>query len=270
MLVSEQKFITLYKYLPCDENSIKPISEGTLKYSSCIDFNDPFDCSPKLHTDNHTLFKEQIKGQLKKLEKKQKLPPSSRFIERNKQTYKTKNKLSEPEYFHRNVAANFGVLSLSKIPDNILMWSHYAQQHKGYILKLSSPLGPATGKFNDLNKSGFNLISLPVTYSEDRPKIKYPFDEETLADTFKKAVTIKANDWSYEQEVRVIDHRRGNGIHDYNRNELLNGVIFGARIEERWKNKIKSELESIQSQCKNKLTIQHAKLSADKFAIEII
>ena len=33
---------------------------------------------------------------------------------------------------------NIGIFSLSKVPDNILMWSHYADSHKGIVLEFDS------------------------------------------------------------------------------------------------------------------------------------
>ena len=30
---------------------------------------------------------------------------------------------------------NFGAFSMSQLKDNILMWSHYANQHKGFCIE---------------------------------------------------------------------------------------------------------------------------------------
>src|SRR5271154_115746 len=34
--------------------------------------------------------------------------------------------------------STFGILSLSKTPDNVLMWSHYAKSHCGFVIEFDS------------------------------------------------------------------------------------------------------------------------------------
>ena len=47
---SEEVFIE-YKYLPFNEGSLKVITEGTVKFTCPLEFNDPFDCQPVAYID---------------------------------------------------------------------------------------------------------------------------------------------------------------------------------------------------------------------------
>lgn len=41
--MKQQEFIYRYKYLPFNENSLKILTEGTIKFTDPETFNDPFD-----------------------------------------------------------------------------------------------------------------------------------------------------------------------------------------------------------------------------------
>ncbi len=44
--------IRRYKYLPYNEGSLRIITDGTIKFNSPSDLNDPFDCAPDVDTSN--------------------------------------------------------------------------------------------------------------------------------------------------------------------------------------------------------------------------
>jgi hypothetical protein len=48
---------------------------------------------------------------------------------------------------------------------------------------------------------------------------------------------IKANDWQYEKEWRIVDHVNGRGIQNFPEN-ALSGVILGWRISQENKENI--------------------------------
>lgn len=83
-----------------------------------------------------------------------------------------------------------GVLSLSKINDNVLMWSHYAQNHEGLALGF------------DISKD-MDLFSIPlkVDYQAEYVELNYFRDR---ADTIKRNLSTKAQCWKYEEELRVM------------------------------------------------------------------
>ena len=102
----------------------------------------------------------------------------------------------------KSVLFDSKLLSLTEVNNNILMWSHYAEQHKGVVLQLrciaeiDSPWG----------------VAKPVQYTETMPRL---FDDEFLArmisgqttmdnrEIAERIVYSKAIDWAYEKEWRI-------------------------------------------------------------------
>ena len=106
-----------------------------------------------------------------------------------------------------------GVLSLSKIPNNPLMWAHYAGKHTGYCFEYEI-------------ENDSDLIE--VSYSTKRPtKIPFfakgtfdpDFGQRLMLDQF----STKSSDWAYEKEVRIL---RPFGVHKVG---SLTGIYIGLR-----------------------------------------
>jgi hypothetical protein len=79
----------------------------------------------------------------------------------------------------------YGVLCFCKGWRNPLLWSHYADKHRGMCL-------------------GFDVEDntvQPVYYVEDRPYIPYPFSGE-LKPISDQLLSTKYIDWQYEEELR--------------------------------------------------------------------
>ena len=83
---------------------------------------------------------------------------------------------------------------------NRLMWSHYADGHKGYCIEYDF------SKTTDLD-----LLPFPVVYTDKRIKmpwkaIIHPLKEETIeaSKTMMTALLTKDAEWSYEQEWRIL------------------------------------------------------------------
>ena len=77
------------------------------------------------------------------------------------------------------------IYCLTPIPDSTLMWSHYADHHRGICLEFD--------KDSDLIG-----MSLQVRYRDTYPEL-LPQNRDVLA-----LVLTKSSDWSYEQEFRII------------------------------------------------------------------
>jgi hypothetical protein len=135
--------------------------------------------------------------------------------------------------FRDDIGRKYRVLCLSKNPKSVLMWGHYTRSHAGIVLGIE----PNTPGFHQgLRPDGFE-----VQYSADRSITKLPLafyqsphvemsdiygnivnspDEQVASDgglfiPFREyrrqvdavgitALTTKAQDWHYEQEVRFI------------------------------------------------------------------
>ncbi|MEI8657260.1 DUF2971 domain-containing protein [Vibrio sp. Hal054] len=83
-----------------------------------------------------------------------------------------------------------GIMSFTEENDNLLMWSHYADQHKGIIIEFDH-----NNPFFTKPKSGYGLQ--PVLY------------RKTRVDKLGKSSLIepyfhKSKEWAYEQEHRLL------------------------------------------------------------------
>lgn len=82
-----------------------------------------------------------------------------------------------------------GILCLSRSPNSILMWSHYADQYQGAVVSFDAD-------------HKFFAGQIPVEYVEERPKKhldSYKSEPVPLAELCAKSI-----EWKYEQEVRII------------------------------------------------------------------
>lgn len=138
MNMESSEFIYCYKYLPFNNGSRKIICDGTIKYSSPLDFNDPFDCRPiycKVNRDDIELSRPDL---IKEVGRRRNWSPAKIIKNRKKISAEISNFVSSEEYIDEKLA-QLGVLCLTTDPKNILMWSHYADCHKGFVIAFRIP-----------------------------------------------------------------------------------------------------------------------------------
>jgi len=104
-----------------------------------------------------------------------------------------------------------GVLSFSKLRDDILMWAHYGDKHRGLCLEFDG--SPNCIFFGEAQR---------VMYSDYTP---LPLDED-LEKQMERVILTKSRHWTYEQEYRIIRPGQACRSLEYPK-ELLTGVIFG-------------------------------------------
>jgi len=209
----------LYKYRSMTSQSLERIfTNNEIFLSDPTAFNDPFECRPLLLTHNSPLkrkrfiesivkhrFPNYSKHEIKKIAKKNKI---------------AKNFISKPfiEETYRRFIKDVGVYCLSEIPDDILMWAHYSDCHKGICIKFKADLE-------------FSLFweSLKVTYQDSYASVNVMAMNESSQ--FFNALATKSSHWKYEQERRIVKllAEGGPGYHKFSPS-LLSGVILGALI----------------------------------------
>jgi len=113
-----------------------------------------------------------------------------------------------------------GVICLSEINNDILMWSHYSNGHTGFCIEFER------SENNDLGKWEF---CLPVAYDS----INVPsFDPERITErgAIAEIVSRKAPNWSYEKEWRlIISHEFANGFIFLP--AKITAIIFGCKMD---------------------------------------
>jgi DUF2971 family protein len=95
----------------------------------------------------------------------------------------------------RKIDEVFGILSLSMTADNLLLWAHYASEHRGVAVEID----PRDREFDRHTSQYRNFErAAQVRYSAARPRI--PETDEILFEHF----FVKSPEWSYEQEYRIV------------------------------------------------------------------
>ena len=108
------------------------------------------------------------------------------------------------------------ICSFSQTIKPILLWSHYANQHRGIAIEIT------------LNKSEFpNLYK--VNYVSRIPEIDFAASNSQI-----NVLTNKVSIWSHEREYRVIDNRANISL------GTISGIYFGVRTSRDDKQRVKN------------------------------
>lgn len=211
---------SVYKYRELDDNTKLSLENAEFWFAQPKTFNDPFDCDlseaiPKNTKDfkahlislkvNSVDVNKKVKAAKKDLRLIQKLAFDSR----------------------RKVINRHGILSLSKVYDNILMWSHYASNHTGVVIAFDMSL--------DLD---FFISPLNIKYQDTYKELNYFANP---LDTIEKNNSIKSSLWKYEEEIRIIKDKFG--LHPIKR-DAVRKIYFGCKTS-------KLKINEFMMLCKN-------------------
>ncbi|MBI5539841.1 MAG: DUF2971 domain-containing protein [Bacteroidia bacterium] len=97
-----------------------------------------------------------------------------------------------------------GILSLSEIDNDLLMWSYYTN-HEGFVIDFNNSL------FNNNNEI---IGPFPINYSESYITIS-PESVEMEKENLLYVTNVKSNRWLHEKEWRFILNRENMSIPDY-------------------------------------------------------
>jgi len=146
-----------------------------------------------------------------------------------------------------------GILSLTATPAHTLMWSHYADSHKGVCLEFCTSEG------------SFFSRAQSVNYAQDFPHLEIL---RLINDAdFREAtpwILTKSSDWSYEREWRVLDFKNGPGVQVFTP-ECLSAVILGCLIPEVERDRVMSWVKNFPTPVR----VLQAKMSGKSFHLQI-
>ena len=175
--------MSLYKYVKFED--LKRILNGSIRFTQPGAFNDPFEMVPELYAPEEFENEEfHIRFSLTAPRREpDKNAPEDDF-DSDHGSDRTSRRILD------SLNKEIGILSLSKNRSSLLMWSHYADAYSGAIIKFDEAHEFLTGHFD-------------MEYSEQRPRVhiaNYTGDEPTpIAE-----LCVKAKEWKYEREVRVV------------------------------------------------------------------
>jgi hypothetical protein len=146
-------------------------------------------------------------------------------------------KRADPYYVQKwtEMKRRHRVICFSAIANNILMWSHYADGHKGIVLgfKIEGARAPEVSYSREI-KSSITLEDFVkyVTSQGPVPKPERPFES---------AAYTKSPDWEYEKEIRALRFIQPESemFSDFEFNpDELKEIYFGCRTPEYSKEEI--------------------------------
>lgn len=181
-IIKKQNIEYLYKFRNGNLNDILNLSNNQLPICAIKAFNDPFEFLflPDIDIDIFEKYGED-------------------FL---KEAYDSIDEANQ----------NFTVCSFSQYKDNILMWSHYANYHKGFCIEYN--FYDVFPKFGDV---------FPVTYDNNviqRNKLDMRF------------MLRKSEDWEYEYEWRIINvNNDNNSLYSLINMPKPKSIYLGCKID---------------------------------------
>ncbi|WP_026709284.1 DUF2971 domain-containing protein [Flavobacterium frigidarium] len=230
---------TVYKYRNWEDNYHKKIlTDNEIFLSPPNLFNDPFDC--RIYDDYSWVYDEQKRNahiEKSLIENKDYIIKEHGSIEKGRKLivenfaypviFQARSEKSADDFNDKHI----GIVSFAENCDSILMWSHYANHHKGFSVGFDERKLKVSGLF-DLCES--------VIYSEEMPNL-YIDDRRT------KKINVqlhKSIEWEYEREYRAISlfnneqiKKPSHRIVNFN-DSYIKEIVFGLLTPEEHKKEI--------------------------------
>lgn len=202
-----------YKYYRDQSLNLDSVMSNKMWYSAPCNFNDAFDCDVAIN--EQAIFKSLLPA-----------VPGGKIIREGSSVWlQLKSGLHKQITLLRRIfedqKVSMGIACLSEVPDSILMWSHYANNHRGFCVSYN---------LLALNQK-LQFSAVPVLYTQDRVCLhSISLDQDKLSketmSLFIKSITSKSTDWSYEKEWRIIRDEAACGPkwNDKNKGALLDTI----------------------------------------------
>lgn len=236
MTQAESKPEMIYRYRAFDERTLDILLNDSVYFANPSTFNDPLDCSPTVVADTSidqleslltylvlTRVENDILKMLNTLNgisainknhaKNRGEEEARKFIENVKKSiwsseYTPSVESEYLEFLKKSYAWNIerelltryvkGVCCFSMSDTNPLLWSHYANNHKGICIGYSLDRIPSP-KLLAVEYGGSRILSTSTVY-----KALIQRDQSAIKQLNKAILLRKAEEWKYEQELRMI------------------------------------------------------------------
>ena len=209
--IENRNYVYLYSFRRFNEYSLSDLINNEISVSPSKNMNDPFDSIINLWGSE-----EQLK-------------------ETCKEHKHIKNLSRSFDYFRIRSFCNG---ETEEALGNLLMWSHYADEHRGYCVKYK--LSKHFIK-QDENDSFEHMFLKPIIYRKDEEKVD--ISELTTINT-DLAFATKHESWGYENEVRLIVYNPNKEDAFYgiplDKDSCIEAIYFGCRCEQKTINTIKN------------------------------
>jgi len=225
----------LYKYRPFNVNSLRLLTEAEICYADPRRFNDPLDCNPTINVDVDRRALEHLCYQLLQDSGLNKEEAANIINERRYSSTEYGDYENDPdadEYLKASLASDIkrlfvaemgkkGVFSLSETWKSPLMWSHYADEHRGICVEYDTTQIPHP------NISPVDYRIPRGVKASDLVKWKMEASPEAERRVYNTYFFAKSSEWKYEKEWR--DVHQTSGVTDTR--FPITGIYFGLRCD---------------------------------------
>jgi len=197
----------LYKFRHFENpDHLRILTDDEFFFSSARHFNDPFDCRVPVRYDEGTrddviahelfFFEHEFPNasQAQREAMAEEVYDSGSF--RNSQEIHRAKRITQEYVLNR-----MGVFALTPMYANLLLWSHYSHSHTGFAL------GFLTQDLRNLAFTCTIATNHIMSVQQVRYNTRYPLlnaYRSTPQQRFDGQFHTKADDWRYEQEVRIF------------------------------------------------------------------
>ncbi|MEK6306992.1 MAG: DUF2971 domain-containing protein [Pantoea dispersa] len=213
-----------YKYMK-EDVLLHLLKNKTIKITNPLKFNDPMDCTfPEIQIDEnhikklvHTSLGNEMLPLLNDFKSESDQRINYELTKLKKELKKISAELSNN---WAELISGYRVLSLTAKKDNLLMWSHYADEHRGVVVQFKS--NPSFGLPRKVDYYNGSKI-LNVFFKEICSVIAEKEKGEGFSDAHSDIASdytlkimfeyffMKMTEWEYENEHRVV-YRKDNII----------------------------------------------------------
>jgi hypothetical protein len=225
----------LYKYRAFNANTLRLLSQAEIYYANPAHFNDPMDCRPVIEVDTDLKTLEKVCYRLLVLSRGKDAAnaciQNHRYMSTEYGDYKTDPDAarSYTEDLRREISEfvdaemrKHGVLSLAKRWNCPLMWSHYADEHRGLCIEYDTKDNQCEGlRCVNYDVSGSIKVSDILRWKIEKSKEA----DRSIREAFFYA---KARDWRYEREWRDVRKEIGTRESTF---RSISAVYFGLRCD---------------------------------------
>lgn len=219
----------IIKYVPFSMNALKILINAEIYFGQLNKLNDPFEGDFNLEMFPPTSPQQFITFYSRFLN----LQPNeiNDIIEREDRNIK-----DDALTFAKDLVQQlYGVTSFTLAKNNLLMWSHYADSHRGMCLVFDTVKLMGSLRANYPNYGSRSVGGNTVKYLNSLPTVTATFDanDEIFFGDIKEVLCSKLKMWEYEEEIRLIKSiGNKDGIREIAFDRLaLSKVIFGAKAE---------------------------------------
>ncbi len=218
----------LYRYR-CFNNKHheESLFEREIYIPSAKEFNDPYDSKIPFRYIEKDLTEENIYEKCLALAKASEPNLSEDYYQERAYKMQRKDYLKDvhrldlfDKISYERLCADFGIFCLTPDVENVLMWSYYANSHRGFCIGYNSEY---------LIKCGLFGMGGEVFYDNTFPKIPLFWTENDFP--MLNILLTKWEKWKHENEYRLI-HRYQKGKTHVLPPEAISEVVLGSQLSE--------------------------------------